>query len=95
MEGPFDALAMSEIPYAQSVALMGTNPTPEAFAHLQSICEQGYEHIYCISDRDQPTGMINIAFTLAVGGVPVDIRVPTSGKDVASIPLKERVKLLE
>lgn len=96
VEGPLDALAVSEIEGFVGIGLMGIKPPDEALVHLLSHLDfQKPRVILLIADRDSVGEMAKIQGWLAMRGYPSELRVPQGFKDVCEGTVEQRKELLK
>lgn len=91
VEGPFDALAMSELDYV-SIALMGNNPPPIVWDHIWQRHDKDFAHL--ISDSDSVDATVKWQAQLAIRGIKSRVYLTYGGKDAASLPLSERRRII-
>ena len=96
VEGPLDALAVSEVDGFIGIGLMGIKPSDEVLAHLfnQLWCTRP-QVILCVADRDSVGEMAKIQGWLAMRGYPSELRVPQGFKDVCEGTIEQRKELLK
>lgn len=87
VEGPCDALAAAETGFV-GVALLGGHPSDEVLAHAGRLTHRSPRLL--VSDNDSPALMATI--TAFFPGAK--LLLPSPWKDLASVPLVERRKLL-
>lgn len=96
VEGPLDALAVSEVEGFVGIGLMGIRPNEEALVHLLSHLDfQKPRVILLIADRDSVGEMAKIQGWLAMRGYPSELRVPQGFKDVCEGTVEQRKELLK
>lgn len=96
VEGPMDALAVSECVGCVGVALMGISPSEEALTHLSNIIHtmRGYK-LRCVADRDSVGEMAKVQGWLARRGYGSHLVVPQGFKDVCEGTVEQREELLK
>jgi hypothetical protein len=93
VEGPLDALAVSELPGFMGIGLMGIKPSGEALDHLYALLVQHKpKKVYCVADRDEVHGMCAVQSFLAIRGIGSQLVIPEY-KDVCATPKEERAAL--
>ena len=96
VEGPLDALAVSECDWRIGVGLMGIRPSEEALVHLSHVLHTlKPQDILLIADRDSVGEMAKIQGWLAMRGYPSELRVPQGFKDVCEGTQEQREELLK
>ena len=98
-EGPFDALALAELGYI-SIALMGNKPPISVWDHFESRYRglkygQIERHIVTlVADRDSVGETTLWQAQLGVRGYRSRVVIPEGGKDIASLDVEQRKKVL-
>lgn len=92
-EGPFDALAAAESGIL-GISIMGINPTNETLEFVMTYLED-VQHATFFADRDALEQTIELVQRFLKLGRFVSISSPQPYKDLASVPRKVRVKMLE
>ena len=94
VEGPMDALAAADAGHC-GVALMGADPPYAAITYLAVLCHQrGIVQASVVPDGDEGGPVLaKVAMALAALGIVAWVLLP-SAKDLASMPLYERVQFL-
>lgn len=91
VEGPMCALAAAGLGFL-GVSLLGATPSREVMGFVSWLC-RGTRTIL-LADSDSPATMAALVPVLAEAGVPVELRIPSRGKDLADLSPLERSALL-
>ena len=92
-EGPMDALAAATHGI-RGIALMGNNPTAETL-HMLSTMLDADDVVTYFADRDAIKESIEIVKSLQKLGIYATVSDPSPYKDLASVPVKQREKVLQ
>ena len=96
VEGPLDALAVSEVEGLIGIGLMGIKPSDEVLTHLLGqLWWAQAQVILLVADRDSVGEMAKIQGWLAMRGYPSELRVPQGFKDVCEGTQEQREELLK